>query len=313
MYGVGEDPVEPGLEVGPQLEGARTPVRLQIGLLHEVLGIGRHSASSGARPCRGRACTPLTRSETPPDRPCSPTQPGNVCHHGSVYRRPRQGMMGTVNDRPLLGHSLFRTGGLRTDGELRPVVLSSAWHQGDRVSKVLRAGRLGVSPSPSPAGHGRPHAAQPGGRSPVDLRRRRRATALGQWPHPAWHAAGAPPTAPHSGGVIRRADSRSGGSGLRPVSDPVFNRPADRPPTRRRVGPLPACRPPHRPPRTVERQGRVAGTARPPLAPSSEYGRAEGGDGGGGGATTRRTPQPPEDENPFALVVGGCGPPSSRR
>jgi hypothetical protein len=47
-------------------------------------------------------------------------------------------MMGTVNDRPLLGHSLFRTGGLRTDGELRPVVLSSAWHQGDRVSKVLR-------------------------------------------------------------------------------------------------------------------------------------------------------------------------------
>ena len=38
---VGEDPVEPGLQVGAQLEAGEGPVGLQVGLLHQVLGVRR--------------------------------------------------------------------------------------------------------------------------------------------------------------------------------------------------------------------------------------------------------------------------------
>ena len=38
---VGEDPVQPGLEVGAGLEAAEGAVRLEVRLLHQVLGVGR--------------------------------------------------------------------------------------------------------------------------------------------------------------------------------------------------------------------------------------------------------------------------------
>ena len=39
--GVGEDLVEPGLEVRALLEPAEAAVRAQVGLLHEIFGVGR--------------------------------------------------------------------------------------------------------------------------------------------------------------------------------------------------------------------------------------------------------------------------------
>ena len=47
---VGQDPVQPGLEVGPLLERPERPVGLQVGLLHQVLGVG-----GVARHAQGRA------------------------------------------------------------------------------------------------------------------------------------------------------------------------------------------------------------------------------------------------------------------
>ena len=47
---VGQDPVQPGLEVGALLEGPERPVRLEVGLLDQVLGVG-----GVARHAQGRA------------------------------------------------------------------------------------------------------------------------------------------------------------------------------------------------------------------------------------------------------------------
>jgi hypothetical protein len=53
-------------------------------------------------------------------------------------------MMGTVNERTLLKAEVSPTAAVAPCAvspapELRPVVLSSEWHRGDRVSRVLRA------------------------------------------------------------------------------------------------------------------------------------------------------------------------------
>ena len=50
--GVREDPVEPGLEVRALLEAAEAAVGLEVGLLHEVLGVGRvarHAQGAGVQ------------------------------------------------------------------------------------------------------------------------------------------------------------------------------------------------------------------------------------------------------------------------
>jgi len=46
--GVREDPIEPGPEIGPLLEPAEAAIGLQVGLLHEILGIGTDCDSCAA-------------------------------------------------------------------------------------------------------------------------------------------------------------------------------------------------------------------------------------------------------------------------
>ena len=47
---VREDPVEPRLEVGARLELVEAAIRAQVGLLHEVLGVGRVAGQAQRRP-----------------------------------------------------------------------------------------------------------------------------------------------------------------------------------------------------------------------------------------------------------------------
>ena len=75
--GVGEDLVEPGLEVGALLEPAEAAVGAQVRLLHEVLGVGRVARHAQ----RGRVQRGHVRhrefGELGPGRPCGQaTHPG---------------------------------------------------------------------------------------------------------------------------------------------------------------------------------------------------------------------------------------------
>ena len=66
---VGHDPKQPGAQVGALFEACVAAVRTQVGLLHQVFGVGTSCGSCAAPRCTavGRTASPL--SGTRPDLP----------------------------------------------------------------------------------------------------------------------------------------------------------------------------------------------------------------------------------------------------
>ncbi len=69
--GVGEDPVQPCLQVGAFLEGAEGAVGLQKRLLHEVFGIGRVPGHAKRSRVQRRHVLHCLVGELRPGRPCA--------------------------------------------------------------------------------------------------------------------------------------------------------------------------------------------------------------------------------------------------